>query len=383
VDNPYVFGLPLPSGSPLFFGRDDVFEFIRQNVKLGGRREPQVLVLTGERRVGKTSIAMQLPLRLRDEGYIQVYFDAQSAVDPGQFLLTLATCVAESLQDAGIAMNAPTLEEFRAGPSYAFEHRFLPRVWEHLGERRLLIAIDEYETLQRRVESGKEDPDVFEYLRSLIQHRQRLAFIFFGSQQMQELTSDYWHVLFNIAKHKPIGLLSQVEAQRLIVEPVQGEIVYDELAIREILRGTGCHPYFLQMICDILVENCNTNQASYVTAQQVREALREVVRAGESHLEWLWNSTSVQERVMLAGLAECVRSGQLGTAEAIVQWAQRVGHTLELSAAYQALDRLARRQILRKLSERLEVYEFTASLYYTWIQLAHPLTQQIASATPV
>jgi GTPase SAR1 family protein len=381
VDSPYVAGLPLPMGSPLFFGRDDVFEFIRQNVTLGGRREPQVLVLVGERRVGKTSIAKQLPSRLRDEGYIHVYFDAQSAVDPGQFLLTLATCIVEGLQDAGIAMDKPAPQEFQGGPGYAFEYRFLPQLWEHLGNRRLLIAIDEYETLQWRVESKKEDPDIFEYLRSLIQHSQRMAFIFFGSRQMQDLTSDYWHVLFNITKYQSIGLLSPAEARRLIEEPVHEEIVYDELAIEEILRGTGRHPYFLQMVCDKLVESCNEDQVSYMTVQRVRKALREVVETGRSHLEWLWNSTSAEERVVLAGLAECLRQGELGTAETIVQRVHQIGQELQLGVAHQALGRLAGRQILNRPLEEANFYEFTAGLYYTWIRLAHPLAQQVTGIT--
>lgn len=373
VDNPYVAGRPLPKGSPVFFGRDDLFRFIRQNLALSKRREPQVLVLVGERRMGKTSIALQLPLRLRSEGYIHVYFDTQSAVDTGQFLLTLGTRITESLQGEGIAIDCPNPKEFLFSPGYAFEHRFLPRVWEGLGERRLLIVIDEYETLERRVESGKEDRAMFDYLRSLIQHKQWMTFVFFGSLQMHELTSDYWHVLFNIAKHRPIGLLSPEEARQLIKGPVQGEIVYDELAVKEILEGTGRHPYFLQMVCDKLVEGCNVNQVSYVTVQEVREALREVVKTGKPHLEWLWNSTSAEERVVLTGLAECLRDGALGTAEAIIQRARLAEHRLELDTARWALGRLVGRQILKRPLEGADFYEFTASLYYTWIRSACPL----------
>jgi hypothetical protein len=382
VDSPYVAGRPLPAGSPLFRGRDDVFEFIRQNVTLGGRREPQVLVLVGERRVGKTSIAKQLPLRLRDEGYIHVYFDAQGAVDRGQFLLTLATRITESLEDAGIAIDRPAPEEFLDGPGYAFEHRFLPRLWECLGDRRLLIAIDEYERLEQRVKSKKEDPDVFDYLRSLIQHRPEMAFIFFGSQQMRELTADYWHVLFNIAKHGSIGLLSETEARRLIVEPVQPGIVYDDLAVEEILRGTGRHPYFVQVVCDRLVESCNDARASYVTVQQVREALRDVVDTGRWHLGWLWNSTSPEERAVLAGLAKCLRMEELGTAEVIAQQVQQAGQVLEPDAARRALARLEEREILKRPSDQSDLYEFAASLYQTWIRRAHPLKPQMTGLVP-
>ncbi len=53
IINPYIAGNPV-TGSEMFFGREDVFEFVRQN--LIGRHHDSAIVLYGQRRTGKTSV---------------------------------------------------------------------------------------------------------------------------------------------------------------------------------------------------------------------------------------------------------------------------------------------------------------------------------------
>ena len=49
--NPYIAGNPI-TGSEMFFGRQDVFRFIRET--LVGRYQDNAIVLYGGRRTGKT-----------------------------------------------------------------------------------------------------------------------------------------------------------------------------------------------------------------------------------------------------------------------------------------------------------------------------------------
>ncbi len=58
VPNPYTPGTPLRPGSLLFFGREDLFEFIAENA--GYRAFRNVLILVGQRRTGKTSALLRL-----------------------------------------------------------------------------------------------------------------------------------------------------------------------------------------------------------------------------------------------------------------------------------------------------------------------------------
>ncbi|NIP84691.1 MAG: hypothetical protein GTO03_03695, partial [Planctomycetales bacterium] len=70
IPNPYAPGTPLSPGSPIFYGREDLFQFIAEN--MAGLARQNILVLIGQRRMGKTSFLRQLPARLGDE-YLPVY----------------------------------------------------------------------------------------------------------------------------------------------------------------------------------------------------------------------------------------------------------------------------------------------------------------------
>ena len=61
LTNPYVAGNPV-TGERMFFGREDVFTWVRDN--LIGRYQDHVLVLHGERRTGKTSILYRMARHL-------------------------------------------------------------------------------------------------------------------------------------------------------------------------------------------------------------------------------------------------------------------------------------------------------------------------------
>lgn len=70
--NPYIAGNPI-DGPEGFFGRDDVFRDV-----MAVLRNPRqnAIVLYGQRRIGKTSILLQLAKRLADDRqYSPVYLD--------------------------------------------------------------------------------------------------------------------------------------------------------------------------------------------------------------------------------------------------------------------------------------------------------------------
>ena len=57
IINPYIAGNPV-TGPEMFFGREDVFQFLRQT--LMGQHRDNVIVLYGQRRTGKTSVLYQM-----------------------------------------------------------------------------------------------------------------------------------------------------------------------------------------------------------------------------------------------------------------------------------------------------------------------------------
>ena len=88
IVNPYIAGNPV-TGEAMFFGRQDVFEFVRTN--LVGRHQDNILVLHGQRRTGKTSVLYQMH-RYIDPIYLPVLVDIQGMTLEGMsgFLWELA-----------------------------------------------------------------------------------------------------------------------------------------------------------------------------------------------------------------------------------------------------------------------------------------------------
>jgi hypothetical protein len=318
IPNPYATGKPLRAGSPVFFGREDIFAFIREN--LGGRAGENVLILVAERRMGKTSILRQLQLRL-GEAIIPVFIDGQGVgMEPGManLLYDISLEVQRGLAEKGVKVELPPVVDFEARPTHAFERGLLAAALAKLGDRTLLLLFDEFEELEARVQSGDLEEKVFAYLRHLMQHLEGVGFIFAGTHRLEELTADYWSNLFNIALYKQVGLLDENAARRLITEPVSDYgLVYDDLALDKMLKATAGHPYFLQLLCHTLVNTRNRERINYATVGDVNRAPEEMLGLGEAHLAFLWERATPWERAILAALAYLVSAGEAGTAGAV------------------------------------------------------------------
>jgi len=382
IPNPYATGRPLSPGNPVFFGRDDIFAFIQEN--LGGPGGENILVLVGQRRMGKTSLLQQLPAHL-NEGYVSVFLDGQAlGIEGGMagLFYDIALEIGEALAGQGIALEPPALGKLEEKLSLAFEKRFLSQVAEALGERVLLLLFDEFEELEIRVRSGELPPTVFPYLRHLMQHSQNVAFIFAGTHRLEELTADYWSILFNIALYKRVGFLDTEAARQLIVEPVQGYgLLYDDLAIDKMLRVTAGHPYFLQLLCHAMVNLHNREQLNYITIQDVNHTLEEIIGLGEAHLAFLWSESTKEERAVLMALTRLISSGEPGTRGAIAGLLEEYGLRIDSAEVSEVAKKLVRRGIVRGMGPEGDHYEFTVDLMRLWIEETQSLSRVVEEIT--
>ena len=94
--NPYIAG-SIVTGADMFFGREDVFSFVRRH--LIGLHHDTPVVLYGQRRTGKTSVLYHLPRHL-DPQYRCVLIDLHElSMDGGMgtLLWGIASVVSLSL----------------------------------------------------------------------------------------------------------------------------------------------------------------------------------------------------------------------------------------------------------------------------------------------
>jgi hypothetical protein len=376
IPNPYVVGTPLKAGSALFFGREDVMEFLLDHLSAAHRNN---LVLIGQRRTGKSSLLKQLPLRLGKD-FRPVYLDGQAlALDPGlpAFLLAVATEISIALEEHGEIIPPPEPAAFADNPTSVFEKGFLAAVRARLGGRHLLLLLDEFEELESAVRRGTLDASVFPFLRHLIQHTDDFTVIFCGTHRLEELASDYWSVLFNISLYRHIGFLSREDSVRLIQEPVaEYGMRCDDLALEKIWRVTAGHPYFLQLIGHSLVNRHNRMQRSYVSVNDVNASVDEILAAGEAHFIYLWMESTREQKMALYAMSRLGGAGFL-TPNQAAEALGDMGISVDADALDGAFRDLAARDIFaarqRSDSPFGKAYTWKLGLLGMWVEKSRPL----------
>jgi hypothetical protein len=330
-----------------------------------------ILIFIGQRRSGKTSFLLRLQQHL-PENLLPVYIDCQSlGVIPGMAALLheLAWQIADALAARQLMVSVPDLAEWQMDPTTHFQRRFLPEVRSLLpDETTLLLVFDEFEAFENLVNDAILPPTFFTYMRHLMQHSQGLSFIFVGTRRLEEMSANYWSVLFNIALYQKIGFLNEAATTRLITEPVRPNLVYDDLALAKIRRVTAGHPYFLQLVCYTLVKQANARRASYITISDVNAALEEMMRLGEVHFAYLWQRSSFAERALLTAVSRLVDGERLFHPEELLQYLQQYGLELGPTALTAALNSLVEREILAEVAEEVtSQYRLKIGLVGLWV----------------
>ncbi len=369
---PYVTGTPLRSGE-MFVGRQDVFDFVREH--LLGAYQNNVIVLHGQRRTGKTSILYRLQELLADT-HIAVLVDMQGKAARGtaDFLHALSDDIAYTLESHGILVELPARAEYEEAPEFTFRSRFLRAVVERLDGRNLLLMFDEFEELQKRVEDGRLDPEIFAFLRNLMQHEPRVDFVFSGTHKLEELCADYWSILFNIAAYKRITFLAPDEVRRLVTEPVAPYgLEYDPLAVERIIQVAAGHPYFTQVVCHEMVAYHNETRRNYLTVTCVDQVLERIVERGEAHFKYLWAGTTPDEQRVMLALTDLLPDADAAVTPAqIAEELGRKGYDLTEEALTRALAHLQARDIVTRSGPQSSLYRFKIDLVRRWIAVTRP-----------
>lgn len=337
--NPYIAGNPI-TGAEMFFGRQDVFAFIQQ--ALIGKHRDNVIVLYGQRRTGKTSALYQMPRRLGLR-YVSIFIDLHGLALDGleSFLWELANSIARGLRrEYRIELSPLARDTFRANPRHAFENEFLPRVWAALGDRHLLLMLDEAIRLQEQVQARKLEPETFTYLRYLMQHFERLNFLFALGEGLESMTKEYAS-LFSVGLYKKISFLERDAAVALITQPAHEFYRVQDAAIERILEITSGHPYYTQLLCHSIFNRWQHTRSAEIDATDVDAVVEETVERGLAVLKHVWEESTPAEKATLAGAAAAMgetNGNHFVTPEAIA-------------------DALKQRQILIPSEERTQAYK--------------------------
>ena len=363
VVNPYIAGNPV-TGSEMFFGREDVFQFIRQT--LIGQHRDNVIVLYGQRRTGKTSVLYQMRSHV-DARYLCIFMDMHGfALDGlGGFLWDLANHILRILRrDYQIQLPPLNRAEFMADPRSFFENEFLNQVRSSIGGRHILLMLDEVVYLQEQVQASKLEPEIFEYMRHLMQHYEWLNFLFSLGSGLEEMEKEY-AFLFNVGLYKKIAFLDHHAASDLITQPVKGYYQVEPAALERIYHITSGQPYYTQLLCHCLFNGWQRQHMPSIKVRDVDEILDEAVERGSAVLKYDWEELTTGEKVIVAGMV--VAMGKKNHAVSVKE-IDRAWRRHNVTIPEGEMAKAIRSLIARDVIVGQEMYAFTVDLQRLWVQ---------------
>ena len=386
--NPYIAGSPV-TGTEMFFGRDDVFTFIRRN--LIGRHRDTPVVLYGQRRTGKTSVLYQLHRHL-DPSYRCIFIDLHglSLDGMGSLLHGIASSISRDLRRGHhLTVPVPDRSLFLAEPRLAFQTRFLDAALSALGDDHLVLMLDEVVRLYEEVEHGRLEREIFDFLRHLMQHYERLNFIFSLGSGLEEMAREY-AFLFSVSLYHRISFLEPVAARSLITEPAREHYQVAPQAVTKILQITSGHPYYTQLVCHCLFDSWSRSPRPVMDVPDVEAILAEAIELGSANLTYVWEDSTPEEQALMAGIAA---TGGHDAGAVTMDQVRETWHKAGLTLPEREITRAARSLISRDVLAGDQAFSFNVDLQRLWLvkhrrmdwvkdELADSIQQWNRSAAP-
>ncbi len=376
--NPYVAGDPV-GGTSAFVGREEVLTSVL-NI-LSGR--DKAVVLHGQRRIGKTSVLLELQQRLKKQQYYPVYYDLQDKTtwSLDEVVTNLAYAIAQKL-------DRPE-PDLGTDPNTAFQKIWLPELLASLPENgKVILLFDEFDVLDDdklriKPEGHKyytEDRKLvrdtfFPYLRQLMdRYPQRLKFVFVIWRNIEDLTS-LTLSLFKDVKIFRVSLLNRDNAQKLIrLSELDNTLKWQDEAVKRIWHYTHGHTFLTQQACSRVWDKLHENEADEIPVASLKDvegAVAKMLEQSHSSLEWLWQGLPPAGQIVASVLASA--GSKPISEDALIGLLQENGVRIVIRELQNAPRLLESWDLLEKIED--VGYRFQVELLRLWIAKNKPANQ--------
>jgi hypothetical protein len=365
IENPYAPGNPLELHDPLFVGRDDVVQKLGQALQ---RKYRPTFLLTGERRMGKSSIIRQLPVLLGPR-YIPVFYDLQGPnilASISTFFTTVASGIEKQFHERGLfiqKLERSQLDEvLRQSEAAVYDlfDQWLVEVEQLLIDANcvVILAFDEFEKLEEAAQRDQARSPfdlklLFDFFRSIIQNRSRLALLFSGAKMVGDMGRSWAGYFVNVERIK-VSFLRDADARELIQKPVLN--VFNDEVTQEIMQVTSCHPFLVQAVCKQIIEQLNDTSRKQAEIEDVSTAIVEVFEVWVGYFWDLWDRCDADQRTCLLALLALKETG-------LDQLVEKSG--LSKQKTQLALEKLQIRDIVTNSHTTIR---FAVPIFAQWLQ---------------
>ncbi len=337
-------GQPLPDRSPCergrLFGRADLLH--RVGRELG---HSNVVLLEGQRRIGKSSFLHQLALYFTDEAeerhFLPLFFDIQTYLDNTlpEFAMHLATTIAK-----GLDIPVPPLTGWESDP--ALFREWLPEVFRRLDSRQIVMLVDEFDNLGE-VGGGRAIETLLPFIGALVAREQRLKWVLTVGRHMGNLPIQYDSIIAPAVKLS-LGRLTAQETEQLIVNPPSVVLAYQPAAIARIFQLTSGQPHLTQALCKEVFDHVVLGEErTEATDDDVNAVLDSTLASYEGAISSIARVPAIEERVQ-AAVAQLTAGGHPAVRDEIVRLLLLNGVSLAVDELDRSLDRLVEWDLLER-----------------------------------
>ena len=355
-----------PVADPLlFFGREDLLSVV-QTLCITHR----TCIITGERRLGKTSILLQLLNGRLGEECLPFYISMRhlaTTISAHEFLVALNQIILKNSD-----LDAKSFD-FPSNNPIVVADALLDAIHQQAPHKALVFLIDETGILLAKLQHPRSGRKVFAYLNHLAE-RPYLSFCFTGSRYLKEVMDTHWRKLISQAVFYEITYLDQPETQQLIQKSVTANISYAEGITETIYQLTGGHPYYTQLICKHSINYLNTLHLNHLTKEALETVINALLDTPPTQLLSTWDNYTVAQQTALILLgARCNTMGASSPTTDLFALAKT--HSFSISLDIGSLSVTLGMLFSENLLGRTKTgsYYFRLDLWRRWIRQYHPV----------
>lgn len=337
--------------------------------------------ITGQKRVGKTSLAQAVQKYLTDNAKppivhktLYLEWGEYSNADPARTIQVLGETI-YSFMCAHLPTGVPRPAADFTGSIASLNS--IARLLEQLCPNdRFVFILDEFDEIHPEMyRYGPLAEAFFANLRTLSAKR-NLAFVLVGGEKMPFIIGAQGDQL-NKFSREPLDYFSRSDEWEnyveLVTDPVRGQLNWQESALNELFTCTAGHPYFTKLVCSKVFAIAVAERDTEVIASDVRRALSQRISELDTNaFAHFWKDGISEEReeaevVELRRLRVLVafgRAARLGSVTRESLHTALSGLALDASSAGPVVDDFLRRDVLRDVSGQLST---SLPLFQMWI----------------
>lgn len=369
--NPYMTGTVVKNADQ-FFGRQEILNRVVQELHNPGTVS---LVLSGQRRIGKSSLLHAIERSLSPEEFLPVLMDLMTNANK-----PVGTVLGELAHKASRKAKIKPLpvEDFDNEGIY-FQETFLPQLYAAIGDGcRPVFLLDEFDVADqgRLLDQGAQEAStsLFYVLYQLMDKETRPAYVFVIGRRPDDVSLDV-NAVFKASVKLDVWLLDQDSAVRLVRQAEDNKTLsFAEGTVERILTLTNSHPYLTQLLCNEIWQRAyvdGPSETPLITPGAVDAAVPGALGSGDRALEWLWNGLRPAEKIYLSALAQIAEEGKSITKTQVIDLVTSFANRLRTREVEDAPRELVDRQVLRPVAK--DEYAYAVEIFRIWVNDKKPL----------